>query len=222
MYIWQSIQLSLLLHLIPTFMCGRCTMTYTPPCSTVVHFISRQSLLFDIILYFVQPSSFRSSSLPSPLYFHFHRPPSFLCSAPLFSSHAHSWTFFVIPPTFGVPLILSFLILSSFETPHIHRSLLISANSNLFSCASSMTCTPVPPSPWSSSSCSGRTTLQTPSSSSSTHSALCGWLPHPVLHPPPTSIPCMWMSSLSLLSLPVNGSMRLDVHCTPSIQSSFY
>ena len=34
---------------------------------------SRQSLVFDIILYFVQPSFLRSSSLPSPLYFIFHR-----------------------------------------------------------------------------------------------------------------------------------------------------
>ena len=37
-----------------------------------------QSLLFDIILYFVQPSSLRSSSLPSPLYLHFHRPPPYV------------------------------------------------------------------------------------------------------------------------------------------------
>ena len=42
-----------------------------PPCSTVVHFISRQSLVFDIIVYFVQPSSPRSSSLPSLINFHF-------------------------------------------------------------------------------------------------------------------------------------------------------
>ena len=30
------------------------------------------------------------------------------------------------------------------------------------------------------------------------------------------------MSSLSLHSLPVNGSLRLYAHCTPSIQSSFH
>ena len=48
-------------------MCGRCTLAYAPGLyrSTVVHFISRHSLLFDIIIYFVQPSSLRSSSLPS-------------------------------------------------------------------------------------------------------------------------------------------------------------
>ena len=40
---------------------------HTPPCSTVVHFISRQSLLFDVILHFVQQPSLRLSSLPSPL-----------------------------------------------------------------------------------------------------------------------------------------------------------
>ena len=40
--------------------------------------------------------------------------------------------------------------------------------------------------PWSSRSFSCRTTLQTLSSSSSTYSALCGWLPRPVVHPPPT------------------------------------
>ena len=43
----------------------------------VVHIINRQSLLFDIILYFVQSSSLMSSSLPSPLYFHYNRTPSY-------------------------------------------------------------------------------------------------------------------------------------------------
>ena len=57
-------------------LCGFDVRWHTPPCSTVVHIISRQSLLFDVILYFVQPSSLMSSSLPSPLYCHYHRPPS--------------------------------------------------------------------------------------------------------------------------------------------------
>ena len=47
------------------------------------------------------------------------------CSSLRITSPYHfnllSCTFFVIPPTFVVPLILSFLILSSFVTPHIHR-----------------------------------------------------------------------------------------------------
>ena len=72
----------LLLHLF-LLLCG-VDVWYTPPCSTVIHFVSRQSLLFDVILHIVQPSSLRSSSLPSPLYFHFHHPPS---DAVLLSSH---------------------------------------------------------------------------------------------------------------------------------------
>ena len=40
-----------------------------------------------------------------------------------------------ISPTFVVPLILSFLIMSSLVTPLIHLNILISATSNFFSCA---------------------------------------------------------------------------------------
>ena len=75
--------------LIPTFMWGRCTITYTPACSMAVHFISRQYFLFDIIPHSVQPSSLRSSSLPSLLVLSFPSPP-FLRSVPVFSSHAHT------------------------------------------------------------------------------------------------------------------------------------
>ena len=94
----------------------------------------------------------------------------------------HSWTVFVISPTFIVSLILSFLILSSFLTPHIHRNIRISVTSNL--CAIhcpclcpvhqcwSYHCSVHTPSPWPSRSFSSQTTLQTLSSSSSTHSAL--------------------------------------------------
>ena len=46
-----------------------------------------------------------------------------------------SWTSCAISPTFVVHHILSFLILSSIVTLHIHRSIRISATSNLFSCA---------------------------------------------------------------------------------------
>ena len=46
-----------------------------------------------------------------------------------------SCTFLNISPTFVVPLILSFLILSSLVTPLIHHNILISATSNFFSCA---------------------------------------------------------------------------------------
>ena len=47
----------------------------------------------------------------------------------LFSIHAHTIS------TFVVPLIHSFLILSSLVTPLIHLNILISATSNFFSCA---------------------------------------------------------------------------------------
>ena len=66
-------------------LCGVDVRRHTPPCSSVIHIISRQSLLFDVILHFVQPSSLRSSSLPSPLYFHYHCPPS--CVVFLSSHH---------------------------------------------------------------------------------------------------------------------------------------
>ena len=46
-----------------------------------------------------------------------------------------SCTFLAISPTFVVPLILSFLILSSLVTPLVHLNILISATSNFFSCA---------------------------------------------------------------------------------------
>ena len=50
----------------------------TPPCRTVVHFISRQSLLFVSSFTLSLPSSLRSSSLLSPPYCHFDRPPSYV------------------------------------------------------------------------------------------------------------------------------------------------
>ena len=56
----------------------RCTMTYASMYH-VVHIIYKPTaLFFDVILYFVQPSSLRYSSLPSPLYFRYHRPPSYV------------------------------------------------------------------------------------------------------------------------------------------------
>ena len=53
--------------------------------------IGRQALLFDIIVQFAHSSSFRSSSLSSPLYFNFHRPPSHVV---LLSSHHLSLSLF--------------------------------------------------------------------------------------------------------------------------------
>ena len=85
-------------------LCGVDVRRYTTPCSSVIHFIpQQQSLLFDITPHSIQPSS-----LPSPVYFNFHRP-FFLHSALFFASHhvtcaylfnLRSWTFFDICPTF--------------------------------------------------------------------------------------------------------------------------
>ena len=64
-------------------LCGFDVRWHTPPCSTVVHIISRQSLLFDIILYCVQPSSLSFLSSLFPV-FQYHRPPSYVV---VLSSH---------------------------------------------------------------------------------------------------------------------------------------
>ena len=45
------------------------------------------------------------------------------------------WTFFAISPTFVVPLIFTFTILSGVVTRHIHHIISISAISNFISCA---------------------------------------------------------------------------------------
>ena len=81
----------------------------------VVHSISRQPFLLDIIIQLVQPSPRRHSSLISPLLFHFHHPPSPVVF--LYSHHMPiplnllSWTFFAI--------------FSSLATTLIHRSILL-------------------------------------------------------------------------------------------------
>ena len=125
-------------------LCGVDVRWDTPPCSMVVQCISRQFLLFDTILYFVQPSSLRSF-------------PQFLC------------------PSY------SFISLPRIPVPALPTSFM--------------------PSRWSSSSFSCRTTLQTLSSSFSTRSAPCVWLRHPVLHPPPTSIPGMSISGFIIFTV---------------------
>ena len=60
---------------------------------------------------------------------------SSLLNACSYHVNLRSCTFMDISPTFVVPLILSYLILSSLLTPLIHLYILISATSNLFSCA---------------------------------------------------------------------------------------
>ena len=73
------------------------TVIYTHPCSWVVQFLTKQYLLPDII-----PHSTTIFSLPSPLYFHFHRPPSFVV---FLSSHHIAQTTSTSFP--GLPLRFS-------------------------------------------------------------------------------------------------------------------
>ena len=80
--------------LIPTFMSG--SMYDDIRLHVARSYTSSADSPFSLIsLYFVQPSSLRSSSLSSPLHLHFHRPPSYV----LFLSSHH------IP----IPLQASFL-----------------------------------------------------------------------------------------------------------------
>ena len=124
--------------------CGVDVRWRTPPCSTLVHLITHQPTVPSIWYHRSRcpPFSLRSSSLHFSWYF------NFLCPRPTYRPSAHSllitcpyhfnllsWTSFAISPTFAVRLILSFLILSSFVILHIHRNILISATSNLFSSA---------------------------------------------------------------------------------------
>ena len=90
------------------------------PCSTVVHSLPppRQSSLCPTIFSWAFHSSF-SLVLSFPL-------PSFLRRAPLFSHLQPPFLDFLCDfPLFRYPLILSFLILSSFVALHIHRSIRI-------------------------------------------------------------------------------------------------
>ena len=59
---------------------------------------------------------------------------SFLITCP-YHFNLLSCIFLDIYPTFDVPLIFSFLIVSSLVTPFIHLNILISTTSNVLSCA---------------------------------------------------------------------------------------
>ena len=78
------IEITFFLFILFPRLCGVDVLWHTPPFSTVILFLPRQSLLFDIIVHIVQPSSLRPSSLHYPLYFHCHCPSS---SVVLLSSH---------------------------------------------------------------------------------------------------------------------------------------
>ena len=163
----------------------------------------------------------------------FHRQSSYERSALLFSSHVNA-TSTSIPrlsdfPHFRCPPCG----LSSFVTSYIHRSIVFLRSPIFFSCAffnahvssqpyvyqgRSGTLASVP---YTFPLISTLTFLShnTPSTLFPFFHPLCTMWVHPVLHPPPTSIPGIRRSSLSLLALPVNGYLRLDVHNAPQLFS---
>ena len=99
-----------------------------------------QFSLRQVFLDVIQPPPLWSSSPSFPRHLHPHQSlPYVFVSIGTFPFPYHfnllSCTFFYISPTFVVPLILSFLILSRLATPLIRLDILISATSNFFSCA---------------------------------------------------------------------------------------
>ena len=119
-----------------TFMWGRCQVIYGSM-YTVAR--SYTSFPLDINPHSIQPYYLRSSSLTHSLYFRVHRPST--CVVLLFSHYMPTplqspfldfrWDFV----HFCCPFIFSFIILASFVTPHIHRSIRICAASSFCSCA---------------------------------------------------------------------------------------
>ena len=151
-------------------------------------------------------------------------------SVPVYSPPVYS---FVISPTFVVTLILSFLILSSFVTPHIHRSILISATSNLFSCAL-FNAHSLPDQCWSYHCNVGYVHFPLDlyvHSSVAQHSTHCLPILPPAFHyvgaasssPSFANVDPRYVNVFTLFTVSVcKWISAIDVHCTPSIQSSFY
>ena len=102
------------------------------PLTAVLRVFSRQSILPQVSFDVVHPSPPRSSSSPAPVHLQRHRSSSHIL---LFSPH-YVAVHFEIYPTFVVLLIVSFLVLSIFVTPHVHlSSILISVTCSFLSCA---------------------------------------------------------------------------------------
>ena len=97
--------------------------SYTSPDSP---FSLRSSFTQSAHLFFGLPLLLPCTSIPITLFPTYSS--SLLVTRP-YRRIPRSWTFFEISPTFVLPLIFSFLILSILVTPHIHRNSLISASS---------------------------------------------------------------------------------------------
>ena len=83
-----------------------------PPCSSVVHFLLRQSIFFDFTAHSSQPSSLRPSLHPPPFASHSHTTSTFFpeLSLPFLGLCCPHYALIAYLSTFGI--ILSLLILS--------------------------------------------------------------------------------------------------------------
>ena len=128
----------------PIFMWGqRFLWDVSSRFNPVMRFLPWQSSLRQVVLNVIQSPPLRSSSPSFSRHIHHHHSLAyvFLFSSQYMPVPLHnrlSCTFFDISPTFVVPLILSFLILSILVTPLIHLNIIISATSNFSHVLSSL------------------------------------------------------------------------------------
>ena len=155
------------------------------------------SILFYITTRSIQPSYLRPSSLPYISIVILPMQCSSLLTICPYQFRILYWISIAISPTFGSSIqYLSFVILSTFVTSHIHHS-------NFFYCAFCNVPAPILPLSCTASSrvftfifC--HSTLHRFSSSSSNRSARWGGLLYPVLHLPLTSVPDAYLNAFTL------------------------
>ena len=87
---------------------------YTPPCGSVIQFLTRHSLISDIIPHTVQPSSHRSPAS----YFQSHCLPSYTVLLCAYHLNLLSLTFFETSSTFVVPYFFHLLPCRAFHFAH--------------------------------------------------------------------------------------------------------
>ena len=98
------------------------SMYDAPPCSTVVHIISRQSLnslwCHPLLCPTIFSWVFLSSFSPVLSFYDYHASPYYLRSVPIFSSHVHTTsTFFHVLSLWFPPLLLSLLFFHFWSCP---------------------------------------------------------------------------------------------------------
>ena len=119
-----------------TLLCGVDVSRETPPscASSLDNSLSDKSFLMlsNHLCFGLPLLLFPGTSIPITLFPTFSSSPPKACP---YHFNLLSCTFLDISPTFVVPLILSFLILSILVTPLIHLNILNSSTSNFFFCA---------------------------------------------------------------------------------------